>query len=211
MAQKRARRRLKLLKKLPCKDCLRLINLRACGYCGETRPLNLFVVSKGFYTYKCKDCRNTQERQRYADNPWVQDYYQAYSRDWNAYPDNRERANAYKRQRFAENPELREQQNARSRHRDHVRRSGQKGGSFPPSWKETKRFKQANLCGICQTALDGEEHEHHVIPLSKGGKDEPDNIVLTHAKCNISIGNRLPVKYIPEKGIVIYENRVMRS
>jgi 5-methylcytosine-specific restriction endonuclease McrA len=32
-------------------------------------------------------------------------------------------------------------------------------------------------------------HLDHVIPLSKGGNDTPDNVRTTHAKCNMAKGD----------------------
>jgi hypothetical protein len=32
----------------------------------------------------------------------------------------------------------------------------------------------------------------HVLPITKGGSDEPENLKLAHLRCNISKGNRVP-------------------
>lgn len=40
-------------------------------------------------------------------------------------------------------------------------------------------------CGSDATTVD------HVIPISKGGTDEPDNLVAACTRCNYSKGNRM--------------------
>lgn len=110
------------------------------------------------------------------------------------------------RRRYATNPEFRDRKNADSKRRYNLRRTSVEAGRFPPDWKEAKRLLQANLCSICHTDLNGEEHEHHIQPLSRGGKDEPANIVLTHGSCNLKVGNKLPSKYIEERGLICYED-----
>ncbi len=58
----------------------------------------------------------------------------------------------------------------------------------------TKRLyaQQNGLCAICRLAMDGVFHRDHIMPISKGGKHEDSNIQLTHPKCNLSKGSKLP-------------------
>lgn len=60
--------------------------------------------------------------------------------------------------------------------------------------KEVQNLKeqQNNICPICQNEIfDNDEiHIDHIVPLSKGGKDEINNMQVTHSNCNLSKGNK---------------------
>jgi hypothetical protein len=51
--------------------------------------------------------------------------------------------------------------------------------------KELERGKSCAYCGSPRNI-----GFHHIIPLSKGGTDTPDNLVASRASCNISKGDR---------------------
>lgn len=54
---------------------------------------------------------------------------------------------------------------------------------------------QNGLCAICSLPMiPGKFHRDHITPISKGGKHEDGNIQLTHPKCNLSKGAKLPTK-----------------
>jgi len=49
--------------------------------------------------------------------------------------------------------------------------------------------QQNHRCFICEEPLDPNIHEidiDHVIPLSQGGKDNENNLAITHRSCNRS-------------------------
>ena len=56
------------------------------------------------------------------------------------------------------------------------------------------------VCYLCTQPIDraltwpdpGSATTDHVIPLSKGGKHDPDNVRITHARCNSAKGDRMP-------------------
>ena len=48
-------------------------------------------------------------------------------------------------------------------------------------------------CWWCEKAIKGDDyHVDHRIPLAKGGTNYPDNIVISHPKCNLSKGDKMP-------------------
>lgn len=58
--------------------------------------------------------------------------------------------------------------------------------------------RDGDLCGICGAPLDRRVRDElspeyitldHVVPLSKGGLDQWDNLRLAHARCNHTRGN----------------------
>lgn len=58
-----------------------------------------------------------------------------------------------------------------------------------------------SMCWICKrTVPEHEIHLDHVIPISKGGKHDPENVKVTCAPCNLWKGNRIvsPVLHAEE-------------
>lgn len=51
--------------------------------------------------------------------------------------------------------------------------------------------RQKGCCAYCGEKMT-KYHIEHVIPLSRGGSDHPDNKVLACPSCNLSKGNKLP-------------------
>ena len=54
----------------------------------------------------------------------------------------------------------------------------------------------AQICGDNRDVNFDEGEAHHVMPVSKGGKNTLDNLVWTHAECNRKIGDR----FVPPPG-----------
>ena len=52
-------------------------------------------------------------------------------------------------------------------------------------------FRREGLaCGICGNEVSPKDyHIDHLIPLSRGGPDDIDNMQITHPYCNLSKGN----------------------
>ena len=56
------------------------------------------------------------------------------------------------------------------------------------------------ICYLCEQPIDRSlvwpdpesATTDHVVPLSKGGEHDPDNVRITHARCNSAKGDRLP-------------------
>lgn len=55
-----------------------------------------------------------------------------------------------------------------------------------------KRVEQRDLCYWCHEALNNKYHIDHVVPLSRGGSNSPENIVISCPKCNLKKGSKLP-------------------
>ncbi len=76
----------------------------------------------------------------------------------------------------------------------------------PAERKSSYKKKRMNLwkngvreCYWCKVAFVSfdEATLEHIIPLSRGGLDNPNNYALTHKKCNHDRGNLLPHKQLP--------------
>lgn len=55
---------------------------------------------------------------------------------------------------------------------------------------------QRGRCWWCGNLLNGTYHVDHLIPLSRGGSNAPENIVLACPSCNMSKNNKLPHEWI---------------
>jgi 5-methylcytosine-specific restriction endonuclease McrA len=51
------------------------------------------------------------------------------------------------------------------------------------------------ICWWCGKPIKGTYHADHRIPLDRGGSNWPENIVIAHAKCNLSKGTKLPGEF----------------
>lgn len=58
---------------------------------------------------------------------------------------------------------------------------------------------QKGRCYYCHIKVGDKFHADHVIPLSRGGSDGPENIVVTCPACNVSKNNKLPHEW-PQGG-----------
>lgn len=57
---------------------------------------------------------------------------------------------------------------------------------------ENQYASQSGRCYYCNCELNGKYQTDHVIPLSRGGSDGPENIVVACEPCNRSKGAKLP-------------------
>jgi 5-methylcytosine-specific restriction endonuclease McrA len=77
-----------------------------------------------------------------------------------------------------------------NKHKYRARQQTAEGSNIP--FDEKVQFKrQKGKCYYCQCKLD-KYHIDHVIPLSRGGTDHPDNKVLACPSCNLKKNDKLP-------------------
>src|SRR5215213_3426120 len=146
--------------------------LKTCRKCGEVKVVTEFsrnARAKDGYGCYCKACESKRFRRWREDNA------------------------EYLRRRCEDNPELRAQQ-----HRN--RRAlvwGAEGTHTAADvfWLEEA---QACLCAYCGVPLPLEPviHVDHKLPLSRGGSNDPSNLVLACAPCNLSKGAKTAQEYI---------------
>lgn len=65
-------------------------------------------------------------------------------------------------------------------------------GFFTRKTIENLYVKQSGRCACCQTLLSGKFEVDHIIPISKGGSNYPENIQLLTPRCNKTKGAKLP-------------------
>lgn len=51
--------------------------------------------------------------------------------------------------------------------------------------------EQSERCGYCAVSIANDYHVDHVIPLSRGGGNDPSNLCLACPRCNLSKGAKL--------------------
>ena len=65
-----------------------------------------------------------------------------------------------------------------------------RGGNFRETvWRGWMRRqlirRDGTLCGLCQEPMTAKEMSiDHIMPVSRGGSDKPENLRLAHEKCN---------------------------
>lgn len=95
-----------------------------------------------------------------------------------------------------ENPGASYEWNDRRRDAYHRRRALKKAASTGrPVLLEEIRERDGNRCYLCERKVPDRAYPHplspsldHVVPLSKGGAHDPDNVRLTHLRCNVEKG-----------------------
>ncbi len=76
-------------------------------------------------------------------------------------------------------------------------------GRLQPSsvLRENKQLvEQADRCAYCGTGGVKMQWEH-IVPLSRGGPDSVDNLVLACAPCNQAKGARQPLEWYAQRGL----------
>lgn len=142
------------------------------------------------------------QRERYQRDPGVRDKASKAAREWYADPENRarqlarqatpewrERRNARRRERYASDPEYRDRVEARKRER--VRRLGGRGYRRELPSILMRQLWLCALCGEPINKITPSVHVDHIVPVSKGGGNEVENLQAAHGSCNISKGNRV--------------------
>lgn len=105
----------------------------------------------------------------------------AYMRNWRA--NNSDRARAYTRNRRAI--------------------FGNAEGVHTDADVARLRQQQRDRCAYCKRDLGGKGHVDHILPLSKGGSNWPDNIQLTCPSCNSRKATKRPEQFARELGLLV--------
>jgi len=192
------------------------IPLKRCSKCKHefpATPTYFHKDKKGFMgcASRCKPCArnvatdwyltnpekatNTRATYRKAHREQRREYIQLHAAEYKQY--NRESYHRHSTRRKQQvrrwilaNPDKRKQIVTLANHRRRTRlRNAQ--GSHTATDIDCLYINQRGLCVYCGCKLNNKYHVDHVIPLSRGGSNNPDNLVLACAHCNTSKRDKL--------------------
>ena len=73
---------------------------------------------------------------------------------------------------------------------------GKWGGNSSVAKRRQVLEVYGTICWLCRQPIAGLPSADHVIPRSRGGTDDIENLRPAHLRCNISRGNRPPRRRI---------------
>lgn len=189
-------------------------NQKRCKCCKQIFPATKehFVASKqgrnGLHPL-CKSCLNKQKRESRNNNPERRSRDKQKQHEYMQRPEVRERVRLQSRER-RQVPEYkdREKRLAKERlsteHGKSIKRAAYERrrarllgaeGSYTAADVELQYRSQKGLCWHCGKELSDEFHIDHLIPLTRGGTNWPNNIVCSCPYCNRSKHNKLPQEW----------------
>lgn len=179
------------------------MEMKTCTKCGNEFPATLeyFYKYKNGLTAACKECRKGESKRHYQEN---KEKHNQYSREWAI--KNKDKRNIILR-RYREN----NIENVRKSNREWQKKNPEKlviqlqrrrtrkyntEGIFTKQDVLDRYASQFGMCFYCGISLENKYHVDHYIPLSKGGNNKPENIVIACPYCNWSKNNKLPEEFM---------------
>jgi hypothetical protein len=184
--------------------------MKTCAACHMEKALSAFVKGKGrpdgLHPY-CKPCqaaksRDWNERNREGRAVIIRRYYRAHRdvelariKAWRLA--NPERYAATSKLWERAHPEAVSAKLKRydERHPEKVRAKRLRRAAAVRAFRRMIYERDAGLCWLCEVPVAYESMTlDHVIPISKGGADGPENLALAHLSCNDRKGTKLMEK-----------------
>ena len=66
------------------------------------------------------------------------------------------------------------------------------GGSHTAADIAAQHARQKGRCYWCDEKVGRRYHVDHIVPLARGGSNDPENLVISCRFCNLSRGAKLP-------------------
>lgn len=167
---------------------------KTCTKCGRSKPATTeyFGLSKlgrhGLRSH-CKECANSAAREMRFSHPGLQAQR---TRKWRA--SHLEHRSQYIRAYRRAKPEIIKAISQRRRAREYNAPGTHTDADLKRQYKAQK-----GKCYYCGEKVGKTYHVDHVIPLSRGGSDGPENLVIACVRCNQAKNNKLPHEW-PEGG-----------
>lgn len=169
-------------------------------YPATTKYFNVHRRAKDGLDCWCKSCKCADSKQYRQDNP--EKYKEAL----------RNSHKKYKSKRLLQQKKYRQDKSIqiRDQHREYSRKNRIKIRAMYHKYRARKRAaegvctssditaqykRQKGKCHWCNKELSGYDIDH-VIPLVRGGTNDPSNIVLACPHCNRSKGDKLPHEWL---------------
>lgn len=199
---------------------------KQCTKCGEFKPMTneyFFSMESAIDGFKseCKECSNTRQKKRREENG---DALRARQNELNAL--NREKLIQQGRARYAKKKEIlnKRSREYKERNKDKIseynrqykinnrealraneaRRNARKrnaGGNHTAADVKQQYDSQQGKCYYCQIDVGNTYEVDHFIPLSRGGSNSTDNIVIACPSCNARKANKLPSEWSGSKNL----------
>lgn len=164
--------------------------LKICSKCQQAKPAtpDYFYRAKkdksGLQSY-CKSCMSGYFKKYYQDN------LERFKYDSSYYLENRERHRVKCRKWELANKEV-----ASNYTRQRRARKREAQGNHTTEDVQRQYEAQKGKCHYCKVDVGDAYHVDHVIPLSRGGSNGPENIVIACPFCNCSKGNKMPHEWV---------------
>ncbi len=204
----------KSFKKVICYN----VNMGVCITCSHSKPESEFYQGDGIYFPWCRDCHNEYLRQ-FSEHILIPTVISPVIdickrlRELNGErPPRYHRSLEHRIKRLKYEKQWREQNPQRYKvirlHYDHSlkgrsshlnrdsRRRANGGRQLKSTDIQFILTRDNNICHICHKKVRRDLSFDHLIPLSKGGDNSPNNIRVAHLKCNISRSNYKPAQLL---------------
>ena len=164
---------------------------------GPQLPMSEYYKSAKWLCKPCmRDYRNRDHKKnRERDNKRSLEYIgknkeRVYQKRDEYLAANKEALNAKQREKYWTDPDTRARQIAWH----HNKRAEQYGvsGTLSANDYMTKLKAQCGKCWYCGIELENNWHTDHRVPMSRGGHNTPENVVLCCAPCNQKKNHKLP-------------------
>lgn len=174
------------------------MNTKQCSKCGKVKAIEHFyklTSSPSGLQSRCKECCKSH----YEEN---KEYLLKQHYTW--IDNNRDRHNENRKKAYWKNPEkyrnyAKELYNTiagkiNNRVKQHKRRARKNSAQGTHTRKDIENIykRQNGRCYWCGIPVENKYHIDHVIPLSRGGSDSPENLVVSCPTCNQKKYNKLP-------------------
>ena len=197
--------------------------MKTCKICGQSFPANNSNFYKckqnrdGLHPY-CKPCHNAVNKaNRDAKDPDYQKrYYQenkerVLARTGQYYKDNRGKYKVWRKEWRVRNPEKTKAHSVRwhkilwakpeyrLKHRAYSRnyKARKKAAGCFRAKDIARIYAESNgCCAYCQNPVGTKYHIEHIVPLSRGGTNNPSNLCVACPKCNLSKHNKTPDEWV---------------
>lgn len=170
--------------------------MRICIKCGDEKVLTDFVKSskhKNGYRNTCKLCKSKYSKRWRAKHPNSKEHTNGYMRIWN-------KSNRYKyinwlklNSDYMKIYRLRNPDKIKALHHRYINKKLNNGGSFTAEEWSNLCALLDNRCACC--AVKTKLTADHIIPISKGGKSDINNIQPLCKSCNSVKNNKHATDY----------------
>src|SRR5258708_16498057 len=157
-----------------------------CKTHGQVEPYILPYLSRGkvgtrLYRRQCPLCKRVFDQKRVQEHP-------NYARQWRQ--ENPDKVEEQRKKWRKEHPDRTLELN-RVGQRARRARERNARGTHTVQDIQSQYERQKGRCYYCKCTLPKQYHVDHVIPLSRGGSNDPSNLVIACRRCNESKHNKL--------------------